>query len=34
MTPQQIYSWHVPLALALLILVALMGAVETIRRRR
>jgi len=34
MNPQQIYSWHVPLAVALLVLVAVMSAVETLRRRR
>jgi hypothetical protein len=34
MNPQQIYSWHGPLAIALLVLVALLSAVETVRRRR
>ena len=33
MNPQQIYSWHVPLAIALLALVALLSLVETVRRR-
>jgi len=33
MSPQQIYSWHEPVAVALLILTALMTAVETLRRR-
>jgi hypothetical protein len=34
MTPQEIYSWHVPLGIAILVLVALMSTVETLRRRR
>jgi TRAP-type C4-dicarboxylate transport system permease small subunit len=34
MTPQQIYSWHEPLAVALMVLTALFAALETVRRRR
>jgi hypothetical protein len=34
MSPQQIYSWHVPLAVALLVFTALFAAIETIRGRR
>jgi hypothetical protein len=34
MSPQQIYSLHVPLAVALLVLTALFAAVESFRRRR
>jgi hypothetical protein len=34
MSPQQIYSWHVPLAVGLLILTALFAAIESLRRRR
>jgi hypothetical protein len=33
MNPQQIYSWHEPLAVALLVLTVLFTAVETLRRR-
>jgi hypothetical protein len=34
MNPQQIYSWHIPLAIALLCFAALLSAIETLRRRR
>jgi len=34
MTPQQIYSWHEPLAIGLMILTALLATIETIRTRR
>ena len=33
MNPQQIYSLHEPLAVALLVLAALLTAVESLRRR-
>lgn len=34
MTPQQIYHWHIPLAIALLVLAALFAGIETLRGRR
>jgi hypothetical protein len=34
MTPQQIYSLHVPLAVALVVITVLFTAVESFRRRR
>jgi hypothetical protein len=34
MSPQQIYSWHIPLGVALLLLTVLFTAVESLRRRR
>lgn len=34
MNPLQIYSFHVPLAVALLVLTALFAGIETLRRRR
>jgi hypothetical protein len=34
MNPQQIYSWHIPLAVALLVFTAIFAAVESLRGRR
>jgi len=34
MNAQQVYSYHVPLAIALLALTALFAAIESLRRRR
>jgi hypothetical protein len=34
LTAEQIYSYHVPLAVALLVLTALFATVESLRRRR
>ena len=34
MSAQQIYSYHVPLAVALLVLTALFVTIESLRRRR
>lgn len=34
MNPHEIYAWHVPLAVGLVILTALFAAIETLRRRR
>jgi hypothetical protein len=34
MNPQQVYSMHVPLAVALLVVTALFAVVESLRRRR
>jgi hypothetical protein len=34
MSPQQIYSWHEPLAVALVVLTALFAMIETLRRRK
>lgn len=34
MNPQFVYSYHIPLAVALLVFTALLAAIETLRRRR
>jgi hypothetical protein len=34
MNPQQIYAWHVPLAVALVVVTALLAAIETLRSRK
>jgi hypothetical protein len=34
LSAEQIYSYHVPLAVALLVLTALFAAIESLRRRR
>jgi hypothetical protein len=34
LTAQQIYSYHVPLAVTLLVLTAVFATIETLRRRR
>jgi hypothetical protein len=33
MNPQQIYAWHVPMAVVLVLLAALFTTIETLRRR-
>ena len=34
MNPQQVYSWHIPLAVALLVFSALFALIESLRGRR